>query len=177
MEFKVKVDARLAAGNDLTHALLAEIKELISHSRAIHFDGNGYSDEWKAEAAQRGLDCETSVPKIFDAYLNPSSVDMFKQTGVFSELELQARNEVKWEMYTKKIQIEARVLGDLAVNHIIPVAIRYQSVLTDNVFKLKTLFPNEKGDKLAQLDLDTIERMSAHMATIMEEVKIGRAHV
>lgn len=171
MEFKVKVDARLAAGNDLTHALLAEIKELISHSRAIHFDGNGYSDEWKAEAAQRGLDCETSVPKIFDAYLNPSSVDMFKQTGVFSELELQARNEVKWEMYTKKIQIEARVLGDLAVNHIIPVAIRYQSVLTDNVFKLKTLFPNEKGDKLAQLDLDTIERMSAHMATIMEEVK------
>lgn len=129
MEFKVKVDARLAAGNDLTHALLAEIKELISHSRAIHFDGNGYSDEWKAEAAQRGLDCETSVPKIFDAYLNPSSVDMFKQTGVFSELELQARNEVKWEMYTKKIQIEARVLGDLAVNHIIPVAIRYQSVL------------------------------------------------
>ena len=96
---------------------------------------------------------------------------MFKQTGVFSELELQARNEVKWEMYTKKIQIEARVLGDLAVNHIIPVAIRYQSVLTDNVFKLKTLFPNEKGDKLAQLDLDTIERMSAHMATIMEEVK------
>jgi glutamine synthetase len=78
---------------------------------------------------------------------------------------------VKWETYTKKIQIEARVLGDLAVNHIIPVAIRYQSVLTDNVFKLKTLFPNEKGDKLASLDLDTIERMSAHVATIMEEVK------
>ena len=96
---------------------------------------------------------------------------MFKSTGVFTEVELEARNEVKWEMYTKKIQIEARVLGDLAVNHVIPVAIRYQSVLTDNVFKLKTLFPNEKGDKLAQLDLDTIERMSAHMATIMEETK------
>ena len=170
-DFKVKVDARLKAGTDLTHALLAEIKELISFSRAIHFDGNGYSEEWKAEAALRGLDCETSVPKIFDAYLRPSSVEMFRQTGVFNELELQARNEVKWEMYTKKIQIEARVLGDLAVNHIIPVAIRYQSVLTDNVFKLKTLFPNEKGDKLAQLDLETIENMSSHMATIMEEVK------
>lgn len=170
-DFKKKVDARLATGGDLTHALLAEIKELIKYSKPIHFDGNGYSDEWKEEAARRGLDCETSVPKIFDAYLSKSSIDMFKSTGVFTKVELEARNEVKWEMYTKKIQIEARVLGDLAVNHVIPVAIRYQSVLTDNVFKLKTLFPNEKGDKLAQLDLDTIERMSAHMATIMEEVK------
>ena len=111
------------------------------------------------------------MPKIFDSYLQPSSVEMFSNTGVFTEVELKARNEVKWEMYTKKIQIEARVLGDLAVNHVIPVAIRYQSVLTDNVFKLKTLFPNEKGDNLAQLDLDTIERMSKHMATIVSEVK------
>ncbi len=170
-DFKKKVDARLATGGDLTHALLAEIKELVKYSKPIHFDGNGYSEEWKEEAARRGLDCETCVPRIFDAYLSKSSIDMFTSTGVFTEIELAARNEVKWEMYTKKIQIEARVLGDLAVNHIIPVAIRYQSVLTDNVFKLKTLFPNEKGDKLAQLDLDTIERMSAHMATIMEEVK------
>ncbi|MCM1504718.1 MAG: glutamine synthetase III [Muribaculum sp.] len=171
IDFKRKVDARVEAGETLNHALIAEIKELIKYSKAIHFDGNGYSDEWKAEAEKRGLDCETSVPKIFDAYLLKSSVDMFKATGVFSEVELKARNEVKWEMYTKKIQIEARVLGDLAVNHVIPVAIRYQSVLTDNVFKLKTLFPNEKGDNLAQLDLDTIERMSKHMATIMSEVK------
>ncbi len=171
MEFKANVDARIANGQDKNHAILSEIKEIIKYSKPIHFDGNGYSDEWKAEAARRGLDCETSVPKIFDAYLNKSSIDMFKSTGVFTEVELEARNEVKWEMYTKKIQIEARVLGDLAVNHVIPVAIRYQSVLTDNVFKLKTLFPNEKGDKLAQLDLDTIERMSAHMATIMEETK------
>jgi len=171
IDFKNKVDARVASGDTLNHALITEIKELIKYSKDIHFDGNGYSDEWKAEAEKRGLDCETSVPKIFDAYLRQSSVDMFKNTGVFSEVELKARNEVKWEMYTKKIQIEARILGDLAVNHIIPVAIRYQSVLTDNVFKLKTLFPNEKGDNLAQLDLDTIERMSKHMATIMSEVK------
>lgn len=171
IDFKRKVDARVSSGDTLNHALIAEIKELIKYSKAIHFDGNGYSDEWKAEAEKRGLDCETSVPKIFDAYLSQSSIEMFKNTGVFSEVELKARNEVKWEMYTKKIQIEARILGDLAVNHIIPVAIRYQSVLTDNVFKLKTLFPNEKGDNLAQLDLETIERMSKHMATIMSEVK------
>ncbi len=171
IDFKRKVDARVSSGDTLNHALIAEIKELIKYSKDIHFDGNGYSDEWKAEAEKRGLDCETSVPKIFDAYLSQSSIEMFKNTGVFSEVELKARNEVKWEMYTKKIQIEARILGDLAVNHIIPVAIRYQSVLTDNVFKLKTLFPNEKGDNLAQLDLETIERMSKHMATIMSEVK------
>ncbi len=170
-EFKKKVDARIARGEELNHALLAEIKELIKYSKPIHFDGNGYSDEWKEEAQRRGLDCEASVPKIFDAYLSKSSIDMFHATNVFSKVELEARNEVKWEMYTKKVQIEARVLGDLAVNHVIPVAIRYQSVLTDNVFKLKTLFPNEKGDKLASLDLDTIERMSSHMAVIMEEVK------
>ncbi len=171
MDFKAKVDARIAAGEQLNHALLAEIKAILKESEAIHFDGNGYSDEWKEEAARRGLDCETSAPKIFDAYLAPSSIEMFSKTGVFSKLELEARNEVKWEMYTKKIQIEARVLGDLAINHVVPVAIRYQSVLTDNVFKLKTLFPNEKGDKLAAMDLDTIERISTHMATIMEEVK------
>ncbi|WP_295731727.1 glutamine synthetase III [uncultured Muribaculum sp.] len=171
MDFKAKVDARIASGEQLNHALLAEIKEILKESKAIHFDGNGYSDAWKEEAARRGLDCETSAPKIFDSYLSPSSIEMFKKTGVFSKLELEARNEVKWEMYTKKLQIEARVLGDLAINHVIPVAIRYQSVLTDNVFKLKTLFPNEKGDKLAAMDLDTIERISTHMATIMEEVK------
>lgn len=171
MDFKTKVDARIAAGEGLDHALLAEVKEILRESKAIHFDGNGYSDEWKEEAGRRGLDCETSAPKIFDAYLSPSSIEMFSKTGVFTKLELEARNEVKWEMYTKKLQIEARVLGDLAINHVIPVAIRYQSVLTDNVFKLKTLFPNEKGDKLAAMDLDTIERISTHMATIMEEVK------
>ncbi len=171
IEFKAKVDARLALGEEQNHAILAEVRALIAYSRPIHFDGNGYSEEWKIEAERRGLDCENSIPRIFDAYLRKSSVEMFKTTGVFSEIELQARNEVKWEVYTKKIQIEARVLGDLAVNHVIPVAIRYQSVLTDNVFKLKSLFPNEKGDKLAQLDLDTIERMSYHMAEIMDETK------
>jgi glutamine synthetase len=171
MDFKAKVDARIAKGEVLNHALLAEIKDILKKASAIHFDGNGYSDEWKEEAARRGLDCETSAPKIFDAYLSPSSIEMFKKTGVFNKLELEARNEVKWEVYTKKVQIEARVLGDLAINHIIPVAIRYQSVLTDNVFKLKTLFPEEKANKLATMDLDTIERISNHMATIMEEVK------
>lgn len=171
MGFKSKVDERIGRGEDLYHALLAEIKSLITQSKAIHFDGNGYSEEWKAEAAKRGLDCETSTPKIFDAYLSKASVDMFKKAGVFSEIELEARNEVKWEMYTKKIQIEARVLGDLAINHVIPVATRYQSILLDNVFKIKSLFDNEKCAKISAQDMHTIEKISDHITVIREEVQ------
>lgn len=169
-EFKSAVDKHIAKGETLVHALLEEIKKLISFSKPIHFDGNGYSDEWKEEAAKRGLDCETSVPVIFDAYLKQESIDMFKRTGVFSDIELKARNEVKWEIYTKKIQIEARVLGDLATNHILPVATRYQSVLLDNVFKIKSLFPEEQGAKIAEQDLAMIEKMAEHMSIIKDKV-------
>ncbi len=164
-DFHKKIEARLAKGEDLTNALLAEIRVLINLSKDIHFDGNGYSDEWKEEAARRGLDCETSAPKIFDAYLKPSSVEMFTRTGVFTPIELEARNEVKWEMYTKKIQIEARVLGDLALNHIIPVATRYQSMLIDNATKLQSLF-GERGLEVAASNLDAIEKISRHIAAI-----------
>lgn len=170
-DFKVKVDERIARGESLTHALLEEIKVLITASKAIHFDGNGYSDEWKEEAARRGLDCESSVPKVFDAYLKDSSIEMFGKLGVFSKVELEARNEVKWEMYTKKIQIEARVLGDLAINHIIPVATRYQSILVDNLVKIKHLFSDEKkAEKIVAQDMVTIEKISDHMSIIKEEV-------
>ena len=168
-QFHAAVTARVEKGQQLDDAIFAEVRQLIIDSKAIHFDGNGYSDEWKAEAARRGLDCETSAPKIFDAYLRPSSVDMFARAGVFSKIELEARNEVKWEMYTKKIQIEARVLGDLAINHIIPVATRYQSMLVDNVVKIKTLFNPEKGNRIVAHDLDIIEKISEHMCVIKNE--------
>lgn len=170
IEFKKNVDARIEKGEDLNHALLEEVRKLIIESKAIHFDGNGYSDEWKEEAARRGLDCETSVPKIFDAYLSDQSVKMFGRTGVFSKIELEARNEVKWEMYTKKIQIEARVLGDLALNHVLPVATRYQSILVDNLVKIKTLFNDGKVSDIIAQDLSTIEKMSKHMSIIKEQV-------
>ncbi len=169
-DFKAKVDSRLEAGENLTHALLAEIKKLLQESSPIHFDGNGYSDEWKEEAARRGLDCETNPALIFDAYLRPSSIEMFTKTGVMTRVELEARNEVKWEMYTKKIQIEARVLGDLAINHILPVATRYLSILLDNMVKIRELFPGEKGMKLSEQDATTVEKIMAHCSTIKEEV-------
>ena len=150
-------------------AILEEIRILIKSSKAIHFDGNGYSDEWKEEAARRGLDCETSVPLIFDAYQRKSSVDMFRTTGVFSEVELAARNEVKWEMYTKKVQIEARVLGDLAINHVIPVATQYQSILLDNVLKMRQVFGIDRTDLTASVT-DSIEKLTQHITVIREEV-------
>lgn len=170
-DFKKKVNERVDREESLYHAILEEVKALIIQSKNIHFDGNGYSDEWKAEAERRGLDCETSVPVIFDAYLRKESVEMFEKTGVFTEFELKARNEVKWETYTKKVQIESRVLGDLALNHVVPVATRYQSVLVDNLVKLKTLFPIEKGNALTARDLATIEKMSQHMCVIKEETE------
>ena len=168
--FKKNVDAKLAAGQDLEHAIITEVRELIKMSKPIHFDGNGYSDEWKEEAAKRGLDCETSVPLIFDAYLDDKAVKMFENTNVFTKVELEARNEVKWETYTKKVQIEARVLGDLALNHVIPVATRYQSVLLDNVFKIKNLFPKEDGELIAKRDLEQIKKMEEHMLFIKDKV-------
>ncbi|MCI6893635.1 MAG: glutamine synthetase III [Bacteroidales bacterium] len=169
-EFKERVDKKLAAGEELVHAIITEVRELIKFSKPIHFDGNGYSDEWKQEAARRGLDCETSVPVIFDSYLEDKAVKMFAKTNVFSKVELEARNEVKWEIYTKKVQIEARVLGDMALNHIIPVATRYQSILLDNVYKIKSLFPKEEGDMIAKRDLEQIKKMEEHMLVIKDKV-------
>ncbi len=168
--FADRVDARTAAGEGLNDVLLDEVKSLIREASAIHFDGNGYSEEWKQEAARRGLDTEDSAPLIFDAYLRPESVDMFSRTAVLSPTELAARNEVKWETYTKKIQIESRVLGDLAVNHILPVAIRYQNLLLDNVSKINALFDKPKAAKIAGRDMLSIEEMSDHITSIKRMV-------
>ena len=168
MEFKENVDARIGNGENKEEAIFAEVQKLLINSQPIRFDGNGYSDEWKEEAARRGLDCEVSAPRMYDNYISQQTIEMFKKTGVMTEGELKARNEVKWELYTKKIQIEARVLGDLVINHIIPAATRYQSILIDNVFKIKNLFPAEKVDAIAAKDMEDIEIMAQHMHAIKE---------
>ena len=167
--FKTEVDAKIADGKETFAAILEVLRKDIKECKAIHFDGNGYSDEWKAEAARRGLDCETSVPVIFDNYLKESSVRMFESTGVMTRKELEARNEVKWETYTKKIQIEARVLGDLAMNHIIPTATRYQTSLIDNVYKMKDLFPADKASALSSRNLEIIEDIANRTNFIKEK--------
>ena len=168
--FKQEVDALMASGEEKMSALIQVIRKYIRESKPIRFDGNGYSEEWKAEAARRGLDCETSCPLIFDRYLDEGSVRMFESVGVMTRKELEARKEVKWETYTKKIQIEARVLGDLVMNHIVPVATEYQTKLIDNVYKMKGLFPAEKADGLSAENLAIICKIAEHTSYIKEHV-------
>ncbi|OAV66464.1 Glutamine synthetase [Bacteroidales bacterium Barb6XT] len=168
-EFKIEVDKKIASGKKPLDAIVDVLRKDAKESAAIRFDGNGYSEEWKAEALKRGLDCETSVPVIFDAYLNPASVKLFESTGVMTHKELEARNEVKWEVYTKKIQIEARVLGDLAMNHIIPIATRYQTSLIDNVYKLRALFSEDEAKRLSAKNLEIIKDIAERTIFIKEK--------
>jgi glutamine synthetase len=168
--FKKDVDELIKKGEPKISAILEVVKKYIKQSKSIRFDGNGYSDEWKAEALQRGLDCETSVPVIFDNYLKPESIAMFEGSGVMTKVELEARNEVKWETYTKKIQIEARVLGDLAMNHIVPVATQYQTDLISNVYRMKGLYPEEKWTKMTEQNRALIEEIATRTAFIKEHV-------
>ena len=161
--FKQEVDAKIENGMKKEKAIYEVLKRLIKECKDIHFDGNGYSDEWKEEAARRGLDCETSAPLLFDRYLTPETVKMFAETGVYNEVEIEARTEVKWETYTKKIQIEARVLGDITMNHILPVASKYESMLLDKAYKMKEL-----GLKF-ESDLELIRKIQ-HNAVALQKL-------
>lgn len=170
--FHKAVESRINNGENNIHAILAETRNLIRESEAIHFDGNGYTAQWLEEAEKRGLDCEKNPARIFDAYLRPESVDMFTRTGVMTQRELAARNEVKWEMYTKKIQIEARVLGDVSINHIIPVATGYLSLLLDNMMKVHKLFPTDSDRGGAITDFTTTETVSVQkIMTHISEIR------
>jgi glutamine synthetase len=169
-KFKTEVDALIEQGEPKMSAILDVVRKYIKECKPIRFDGNGYSQEWVEEAEKRGLDCETSVPVIFDNYLKPESVAMFERTGVMTKVELKARNEVKWETYTKKVQIEARVLGDLAMNHIIPVATQYQTSLVDNVYKMKSIYPTDIAKKLSQQNMELIEEIANRTLFIKEHV-------
>ena len=170
IEFKQEVDKKIGEGMRKEQAIFDVLRLYIKKSKPIRFDGNGYSEEWKEEAKRRGLDCETSVPLIFDAYTSPKSIEMYESIGVLNERELHARNEVKWETYTKKIQIESRVLGDLSMNHIIPVATQYQSMLLDNLYKMRMVFDEEKAAQLSREDASLIEDIAGHISVIKNSV-------
>jgi len=179
-DFKKRVDARVpelekeldGTGHSATfHAIIEVLREDIKTCKPIRFDGNGYSDEWVIEAEKRGLDVEKSCPKIFERYLDDSSVKMFESLGVMTKKELEARNEVKWETYTKKIQIEARVLGDLSMNHIIPVATRYQTQLLQNISNMAVVFPIDTADKLSARNKKIIQEIAERTSTIEKGVE------
>lgn len=170
-EFKKRVDVLIANGERKETAILKIVREDIKYTRPIRFDGNGYSEEWRIEAEKRGLDCETSCPVIYDRYLDPKTVKMFEEMKVMTSLELHARNEIKWDTYTKKIQIEARVFGDLCLSHIVPVVTNYQSKLIDNVHKVKDIFEPEKARLVSAHNISLIEKISEHESYIIENVK------
>ncbi len=170
-KFKTAVDARVAAGSSVADALLDETRETYRACRRICFDGNGYSDDWRSEAEGRGLDCETSVPKCYDAYLSERTVATYRDAKVMTATELQARAEIYWDTYSKKIEIEARVLSDLTVNHVLPVATSYQSVLLDNVSKMKGIFGDGDYEDLASSEVGIIREISSHMSAVRGLVK------
>ena len=178
--FKTRVDALIEKGEEKYEAIVKVLREDIVTCKPIHFDGNGYSDEWVVEAEKRGLDIEKSCPKIFDRYLDPESVKMFETMDVMKEYELKARNEVKWDTYTKKIQIEARVLGDLSLNHIIPTVTRYQSELVENVENMYKIFDKAEEEVLTKRNKDIIreiaqriEKIEAGVAELVDNRKIA----
>ncbi len=170
-QFKARTDALIASGVDQTSAILDVLREDIKACRPIRFDGNGYGEEWKREAARRGLDCEPSCPLCFDRYLDQDSIRMFEDQSVMGEHELRARNEVKWETYTKKIQIEARVMGDLVMNHIIPVATHYQSRLAKNVENMYAIFGRDDATELTARNKKIIREIAERTQTIETNVE------
>ena len=141
-------------------AIIDVLRDDIRTSKPIRFDGNGYSEQWVEEARRRGLDTESSCPVVFERYLDEASINMFETTKVMKRKELEARNEVKWETYVKKVQIEARVLGDLSMNHIIPVSTHYQSQLIRNVQSMKAIFDAAKADRLSSRNMKLIEEIA-----------------
>ena len=168
--FKKRVNERIKKGESKLSAIVDVLREDIKTCKPIRFDGNGYSDEWVKEAARRGLDVEQSCPKIFEHYLDKSSIQMFESTKVMNRKELEARNEVKWETYVKTVQIEARVMGDLSMNHIIPVATHYQSQLIKNVQGMKDVFPAEQASRLSARNMKLIQEIAERTERIEQLV-------
>ena len=154
------------------HAIIDVLRDDIKTSKPIRFDGNGYSDEWVIEAAKRGLDVEKSCPVIFEHYLDPESIQMFESTKVMNRKELEARNEVKWEMYVKTVQIEARVMGDLARNHIVPVTTHYQSMLIKNVQGLLAI--GRSGNAIKEKLIDEIEMRTNSLEELADNLDSAR---
>ena len=169
--FKERVDERINKGEGKLSAIVDVLREDIKTCKPIRFDGNGYSDEWVAEAAKRGLDVEKSCPKIFEHYLDAASVKMFESTKVMNRKELEARNEVKWETYVKTVQIEARVMGDMSMNHIIPVSTHYQSQLIKNVQGMKDVFDKDEATKLSARNMKLIKEIAERTQRIEQLVE------
>ncbi|MBP5335995.1 MAG: glutamine synthetase III, partial [Bacteroidales bacterium] len=173
--FKADVEKEIVKGKKTNVAIMDALKPIIkSVLGTVCFDGNGYSEEWKKEAVKRGLDVETNVPKMFCEFTKPAAIEMFTKTGVYTEKELLARNEVKWETYTKKVQIESRVMVRMALNHIIPAALEYKAKLLQEVTLAKGIYGNLDGCATELKILEDINKYVEEVrvkATAMKEAR------
>lgn len=167
IKFKKNVDKRIEKGEDTMTAILNETRETYKACQKICFDGNGYSEEWKKEAEKRKLDCESSAPITFDAFTSKRSIDVFKESNVLTEVELKARNEVFWETYSKKIEIEARTLRDMALNHLLPVAVSYKSNLLDIIWKAKEVYDDDYK-KYIEYESSQVAEISKKVCNVYE---------
>jgi len=171
MKYKSEVDKLITEGIKKDEAIFQVLKDLIIASKPIRFNGDGYSEEWVIEAAQRGLTNVKSVPDAISAYMRPASLEMFERLGIFDEHEIHGRVDVEYEKFIMKIQIEARVLGDIAINHIVPTAIQYQTTLLENVVNLKKVFSGDEYEQLAGARKELIKEIGGHISYIKAQCK------
>ena len=169
-EFRSEVDALEMAGEDRSSAVMAVVRKFISESRDIMFEGNGYSREWEEEAERRGLRAVRNVPEAYEVYHEPQTVEMFGSLGVLAPNEVEARFEILNETYVKKLQIEARILGDMCLNHVIPAAVRYQNILIENVKGIKEIFGDEYL-MYCSSEIDTLKKISTYINTVSADVE------
>lgn len=169
-KFRTSVDELIQKGNKTDEAIFKVLHTYIVSSRNIRFEGNGYGEEWVKEALRRGLNNFKTTPEALEVLTRKDTLELFERNAILSHREMEARHEIYLEMYTKKIQIESRVIGDLALNHIIPTAIQYQQTLIENARGLKELYEEKEYRELASVQLDTIREISTHIATIRNEV-------
>ena len=168
-DFRAEVDALEAKGESRQGAILATVRKFISESSDIMFEGNGYSREWEEESARRGLKAVRNVPEAYKVYIEPQTVEMFNKLGVLSPVESEARYEVLNETYVKKLQIEARIIGDVCLNHVIPAAVSYQNILIKSIKGCKDVFGEEYKD-LCKADMDTYRNISGFVNNISADV-------
>ncbi|MBR5568077.1 MAG: glutamine synthetase III [Bacteroidales bacterium] len=168
-EFRAYVDALEMAGEDRSSAVMAVVRRFITESKDIMFEGNGYSKEWEIEAEGRGLRAVRNVPEAYEVYHEKQTVDLFSKLGVLSPTEVEARFEILNETYVKKLQIEARIIGDMCLNHVIPAAVRYQNILIENIKGIKEIF-GEGYIQFCSAEVETLKKISTYINNVSEYV-------
>lgn len=169
LEFRAEVDALEKSGEDRSSAVMAVVRKFITEAKDIMFEGNGYSKEWEAEAQARGLRAVKNVPEAYEVYHEPQTIRLFGKLGVLAPNEVEARFEILNEIYLKKLQIEARILGDICLNHVIPAAVRYQNVLIENVKGIKDIF-GEEYMNFCSSEIETLKKISSLMNNLSADV-------